>query len=124
MSRKKPEMLVHINLKEPVVTASYGVVNDQTVYRMAQNLHVAMMKNLDDGIIKAAKDYFKQTKCTDLVLLDGDEMERRLRIAHAWDRLKDVVRAESTEALFPDHCAVYHTVLELMEKMEQEEMAK
>lgn len=114
------EILVHHHLKEPIIeTGSMDAFTTDHMYRMVQNIYVTAQKKLDAALTDACIRYCQETDCTDLYMIDGDELVRRLRIAHAWQQLKDDMRDATESWSGLGTYSPYRDVLERMEELEK-----
>lgn len=88
-------MLIHHHLKDVHTETLKEPITGESIFRLQQNIAAVAQQKLDETLTKACLEYLRDTGCTDLYMIDGEELVRRLRLAAMWDKLK----GEMTEAL-------------------------
>ena len=91
----KDPVLIHHHLKDVNLEQVMDPFSGETTYRAIQNIYVTAQKKLDAAITDVCLRYCQGAGCSDLYMIDGEELVRRLRLASLWDKLKQ----EMTEAL-------------------------
>lgn len=91
----KEPVLIHHHLKDVNLEQVMDPFSGETTYRAIQNIYVTAQKKLDAALTEACLRYCQENGCSDLYMVDGEELVRRLRLASLWDKLKQ----EMTEAL-------------------------
>lgn len=116
------KLMTHIHLKDPIVQAcSPDVMSPDHMYRLLQNIYVTAQKKLDATITEACIRYCKESGCTDLYMIDGEELERRLRVSCNWDALRTELETSHMNCMeqgLPEQAKAYRYVIDLMHRWE------
>ena len=113
----------HFHLRDPIVEMTQNPMELESFYRAYQNIYITAQQKLDDALKEAALRYCRENGCTDLYLLDGEELARRLRIAPMWDALRVEIEESLRTCLLQGldgRTSAYADVLLRMKELEGE----
>ena len=74
-------MLIHHHLKDVNLEQVKDPFSGEATYRAIQNIYVTAQKKLDATLTEACLRYCQENGCSDLYMVDGEELVRRLSLA-------------------------------------------